>query len=455
MKRIFWLSMLVIVLVFITACTHSTAQPTTAAQVDAVIIEPEKHIRLTFNVHVPLNTPSDQPIYLHLLDEVTGAEMNSTIYQFPATGEDLYSISINVPLDSVVLYRYSNNTNSFEVDYQGNLVQHRIVDCFQHTVVDDTVAGWAGQPLYAGNLGRLSGIVTDDAGEPVPGIVVTIAGLETISDENGSYLFQFLPIGTHNIVAYAPDGSYQLFQQQAIIGTELETKAPITMVRSDFVQVEFVVEIPDDILQAIPVRMVGNIKQLGGDSDVIWDGVGVSAANAPIMTRGTDGKHRLTVELPVGAEIHYKYTLGDSVWSAEQSDSAKFYTRRMIVPDQDIVIEETVQTWNNSDYGAVSLITFLPEDLRTGSVWIQFRYGPDWMEPMPMWETEEPGKWFAVLTSPLNEFVNVKYRYCLDGDCDEYPETNEDGYLIQRNLEILPEIQNIEDELIAWRVVQP
>ena len=455
MKRTSVLVYALFFLMFLAGCTTSTIQPTAQAQVDAALLEPEKHVRLTFNVHVPLNTPSDQPIYLYLLDEVTGSELNSTIYQFPATGEDLYSISINVPLDSVVMYRYSNNTNSYEVDFQGNLVQHRIINCFQNTEVDDTVVGWAGQPLYQGNLGRLSGVVTNDSGNPVSGIVVTVAGMETITDQDGGYVFEFLPIGTHNIVAYAPDGSYQLFQQQATIGTELETKAPIVMVPSDFVQVDFVVDIPDDILQAIPVRVVGNIKQLGGYSDVIWDGVGVSAANAPIMSLGEDGKHHLTVSLPVGAEIHYKYTLGDSIWSAEQGNAAKFFVRRLIVPDEDVVIEETVQTWNNSNFGAISLITFVPEELRKGDVWIQFRYGPDWMEPMPMWATAEDGKWFAVLTSPLNEFVNVKYRYCLNGDCDTYPETNEDGYLIQRNLEILSEIQNIEDELIAWRVVQP
>jgi hypothetical protein len=76
------------------------------------------------------------------------------------------------------------------------------------------------------------------------------------------------------------------------------------------------------------------------------------------------------------------------------------------------------------------------------------------MEPIPMWPVTD-GEWFAVLTSPLNDFVNVKYRYCLNGNCDETPEANQDGYLIQRNLEVRPEIQNIEDTIIAWRVVEP
>ncbi len=303
-------------------------------------------------------------------------------------------------------------------------------------------------------MGRLSGSVVDEENHPIQGIIISAAGMETITDENGNYLFEFLPIGTHNLVAYSPTGSYQLFQQQALIGTDLETKAPIIMIQSQVVQVVFVVSIPDDVLQVIPVRMVGNTAQLGGYSDVLWDGVGVSAADGPIMARGSDGKHRLEVMMPVGVEIHYKYTLGDSVWSAEQNASEQFPVRRLIVPDHNVVIEDSVETWNSSENGTASIITFVPDELRMGDVWIQYRYGQDWMEPIPMWPIED-GKWFTVLTSPLQDFTSVKYRYCLNGDCDQLPEVNGDGYLIQRNLELYPEIQNIEDELIAWRFVEP
>jgi len=430
--------------------TATTTVPTSVAPTEVV----EKHVKLTFNVHVPLNTPSDQPIYLYLLDEVTGAAINSVVYQLPATGQDLYSINISVPLDSLVMYRYSNNTNSIEVDNNGSVVKHRIVDAYQHMVIEDTVVGWNGQEIAQGNVGRLSGTAVDDVNNPVSGIVVSVAGMEAITDDNGNYLFEFLPIGVHNLVAYSPDGSYQLFQQQAMIGTDLETKASFVMNETQRVQVVFIVSIPDDVLKVIPVRMVGNISQLGGYADVSWDGVGVSARNAPIMTRGTDGKHRIEVTLPVGTEVHYKYTLGDSVWSGEQNQTDRFPIRRLIVPDHDVVVEDTVQTWNNSNFGTVSIITFVPEELQQGEVWIQYRYGEDWMEPIPMWAIKG-GQWFAVLTSPLNEFSNVKYRYCLDGDCDQRPEVNADGYLIQRVFELTSEIQNIEDTLIAWRFVEP
>ena len=450
-----WLSLLlgmVLVLVF-GACSMLETQPTPTYSPVTPTPEPEKHVKLTFNVHVPLNTPSDQPIYLHIIDEVTGADFNTTTYQLPATGEDLYTININVPVDSVVFYRYANNTNSLEVDYTGAVVRHRIVHAYQHTEIDDTIVGWYGQPAYQGNLGRLSGKVVDEGQNPVAGVVVSAAGMETISDENGDYLFEFLPIGLHTIVVYSPDGSYQIFQQQAMIGTDLETKAAIQVNSSKFVSVVFVASIPADVLAGIPVRLVGNYAQLGGYNDPIWDGVGISAANAPVMARGTDGKHRLEVSLPVGAEVHYKYTLGDSLWSGEQSAEERFVVRRFIVPDHDIVLEDTVETWNSSQKGGISIITSIPEGVTQGDVWIQFKYDEDWMEPIPMWQIEG-GKWFAVLTSPLDSFVNIKYRYCLNGDCDQSPEVNADGYLIQRNLDILPQVQNLENELIAWRFVE-
>jgi len=196
--------------------------------------------------------------------------------------------------------------------------------------------------------------------------------------------------------------------------------------------------------------MIGNFEQLGGGEDLRWGSVNASAAAAPLMARGQDGRYRLDVLLPAGADVHYKYTLGDAFWSAEQRKSSHYVTRKLFVPNYDTVIEETVESWNISEFGSLSLIVTVPEPLNQGEVWIQYKF-IDWMEPIPMWQVDEY-TWFSVLTSPLQFFGSVTYRYCLDGDCDKTPEVNTDGYLIQRNLELLPEIQNIQDEIYGWRV---
>lgn len=52
----------------------------------------------------------------------------------------------------------------------------------------------------------VSGRVTDDAGDPVPGVTVTIDGQTTTTDSDGFYLFDSIPVGTHTAVITAPTG---------------------------------------------------------------------------------------------------------------------------------------------------------------------------------------------------------------------------------------------------------
>jgi hypothetical protein len=43
--------------------------------------------------------------------------------------------------------------------------------------------------------------------------------------------------------------------------------------------------------------------------------------------------------------VRYKYTLGDGFWNAEHKANAEFNVRQLIVPEEDTVINESVETW--------------------------------------------------------------------------------------------------------------
>ena len=414
--------------------------------------EPEKHVKVTFQVNVPSGTAADLPVYLHVIDDVTGLSFNAITYEVPRVTGDTHVVHINVPINSLVKYRYSLGGRQYELNIMDEVVTYRCVHAYQQTIIEDTVVGWEGYDFYDGNYGRVNGLAYSTGGEPIEGLIVTIAGMETRTDENGFYQFEVVPIGIHNLVAYAKDGSYHVFQQLATVGTLLETKASLLLDPAKFVRVVFILDTPSDELAGLPVRMIGNFSQFGGGEALQWGGVKTAAAAAPMMARGEDGRYRLDVMLPAGSEVHYKYTLGDAFWSAEQQQSSHYVTRKLFVPRYDAVIEESVESWNISEFGSISIITTVPEPLNQGEVWIQYKF-IDWMEPIPMWQVDEH-TWFSVLTSPLQFFGSVTYRYCLNGDCDMTPEVNSDGYLIQRNLELLPEIQNVQDEVYGWRVIE-
>ena len=70
-----------------------------------------------------------------------------------------------------------------------------------------------------------------------------------------------------------------------------------------------------------------------------------------------DGSLALSMMLPVGADIRYKYTLGDGFWNAEHNTDGSFVLRQLIVPASSIPVQvnDTVQTWQA---GASSPILF-------------------------------------------------------------------------------------------------
>ncbi|WP_022888834.1 MSCRAMM family protein [Agromyces italicus] len=78
----------------------------------------------------------------------------------------------------------------------------------------------------------VSGRVTDDAGDPVPGVDVTIDGRTTTTDSNGEYRFDTVPAGTHTATITTPDG-YTLTTSPPPFTVPENSETPITGI--DFV----------------------------------------------------------------------------------------------------------------------------------------------------------------------------------------------------------------------------
>ena len=71
------------------------------------------------------------------------------------------------------------------------------------------------------DLGRIQGQVTDaNTNLPIPNVMVTAGGIQTITSSDGSFLLEGLSPGTHNLVAYSIEGTYQPFAQGAVVATD-------------------------------------------------------------------------------------------------------------------------------------------------------------------------------------------------------------------------------------------
>ena len=97
---------------------------------------------------------------------------------------------------------------------------------------------------------------------------------------------------------------------------------------------------PSNTLPGAPVRLGGNLFQLGNTFADLRGGLSAVADRMPIMTALPDGRYTISLRLPAGADMRYKYTLGDGFWNAEHKTNSEFDVRQLIVPQEDTVINE-------------------------------------------------------------------------------------------------------------------
>jgi len=353
---------------------------------------------ITFQVQLPENTPAGETIFLSVLDEVTGLALNPEYHPMVAneaqsggtdSSEQIYSINLPFKTGSVIKYRYERQAGSAQVAEHftdSSPVRYRLYQVNGPTTVVDIVSQWT-DTIYSGLTGRIMGEAIDaDTGQGIPNLLIEAGGAQTISDSNGSFIIEGLPPGIHNLIGYALDGSYKTFQQGARIAADSTTPTPLNMSGVDFVDVSFIVNVPPGTPPVIPVRLAGNIHQLGNTFANLSGGISTLAVKMPTLNPLSDGRYELTLSLPVGADIRYKYTLGDGFWNAEHNMAGDYRLRQLIVPDKDIKIEDEIETWSS---GVSSTIVFdlnVPTETPSSDfVSIQFKPLFGWTESIPMW----------------------------------------------------------------------
>jgi hypothetical protein len=120
--------------------------------------------------------------------------------------------------------------------------------------------------------------------------LVAVAGYLTFTDMTGRFFFDHVPEGVHTLTVQSLDGRYQVFQQQANIIADLSTPAVVVMTPLPEVTVKFVVSLPEEALSA-PVRIAGNLYQLGNIYSKLEESQSTLAARMPLLTRMVDGRY--------------------------------------------------------------------------------------------------------------------------------------------------------------------
>ena len=414
--------------------------------------EAETLAMMTFTVKVPENTPGDEPILISILDEVTGLALNAQRYSMEPTRGGEYTIDLPFVPGSTIKYRYSRRGSVLAEEHttDGRPVRYRMVYVGSPGEVVDVISRWNDTP-FVGATGRISGTVMSAAsGNPVPGMLVAAGGAQAITASDGGFLIEGLPPGTHQLVAYAQNGAYQTFQHGASVAAESTTPAPIQIVPNPKVDITFILHVPEDTPPIVPIRLAGNLIQLGNTFADLSGGVSTLASRMPVLSALPDGTYGVILGLPAGAHIQYKYSLGDGFWNAEREDNGDVVLRELIVPDQPTLIEETVLTWHAGNTAPITFDLTVPGSTPVDeSISIQFNpYG--WTEPIPMWHLGD-SRWAYILYNPLDQITDLGYRYCRAGQCGQADDSRTPGPLTA-GLKISPgkDPVGLADEVPSW-----
>ncbi len=404
-----------------------------------------------FQATLPEPLQSGETLALSLLDEVTGLSLNPQLYQMQAIDNLTYTATLALPDDAVVRYRYVR-LSSAQVPEDTALnepIRYRLYFVAGQAEVKDLIAGWSDRS-YAAGTGSIEGrILNIDTGAPIPDVLVTAGGERCFTDSAGRFDLPGLVPGTHNLVAYSTDGTYQVFQQGATVAQGLTTAVEAKLKAAPLIHVTFDVSAPTDV-QGAPVRIAGNLIELGNTFADLQGGLNTVADRMPVMQLQSNGHYRATISLPVGAYVQYKYTLGDGFWNAEHTAGGQFRLRDLLVPPQDVTIEDTVATWQAGSSSPILFeVTVTPDTPTADLIYIQLNpYG--WTEPLPMWPLGN-NRWAYKLYGPLNTLGSLHYRYCRDGQCGSADDASTAGPSSKgRGVETSLAGQDIQDTVTSW-----
>ena len=410
---------------------------------------------ITFKLEVPEPLNPGETVYLVTLDEVTGLAFNQQRYAM--TAEDSQHLMVILPftLSSVIQYRYMRQGSITVQEHisDGRPVRYRLYHVTGPSIVQDVVSRWTDTTFHL-PAGRINGTVADPNGHPIPNILVTASGEQALTRADGSFSLEGLPVGTHTLVAYSMDGSTVPFQQNAVVADGSSTPARIILQPAALVTIVFHLRVPANTPAYAPVRLAANLSTLGNTYADLEGGLSTLSERMPTLSLQPDGRYLITLTLPVGTDLHYKYTLGDGLWNAEHNARGDFRLREMIVPDKNTEIEDNVDNW-----GSAASVTFnasVPavtpvEDF----VSIQFNPGYGWTAPLPMW-ISGINQWTYTLFGPLNGLQKLNYRYCRNDQCGKADELGTEGPLaVGRQIAISSTDQTTNDLVTAWAWLPP
>ncbi len=407
-------------------------------------------------VSLPSPVAAEKKMQLEILDDVTGLPYNPLRIDMVQKDDRNYYAKTTFTVGSIVKYRYvkTSQDSSVEFNAKGQQVRFRILQVNGPMVVSDIIAAWQDEP-YQGALGRIRGQFTDNKDNtPLPNLLVTAEGVQTITASDGSFILEGLTPGTHNLVVLALDGAYVEFQQNALIAEEATTPVFLSLEKRPLVDVSFEAKLPAGVDSNSTLRLATNFYSLGNLYADVFSGATALAADLPVLQPDSTGIYSIKISLPVGSYLTYKYTLGDGFWNGELNSDGSFQVREFIVPDKDTTLMNTIASFQPLNSGAIHIEVSVPSETPLEDS-VSLQLNPySWTAPLPMSKGDNK-PWSFTLYNPQNYFGQMAFRFCRNTDCDLTKEAEPQAGNQIRSITPSAIAQTIQTTVEGWQFLAP
>lgn len=413
------IAILFLMSLFLSSCSELNSEAIT----ENPLSEPKQFLQnlpyTEIEIYLEVPKPTESEIIFELIDDITGIELNPTRYVMSKTDDQQYQLTLPIKVPSQIKYRFYKNNGLpiYETDADNKVIEYRMAYISNETVIQNVLTNWQDEQ-YDHKYGRITGqVLNSETNSPIPNALIVIGNKHGYTNSLGNFQIERIPAGKHNLVISSTDGEYQTFQQEAIIGEGLTTQANIGLKSAEFVEITFIVNPPENTPELAAMRILGNTYQLGNVFGNIYNGTSIAPARAPKLTSLPDGNYAITLRLPVGFDLRYKYSLGDGFWNAELNNDGNFVVRQLIVPDKETVINDVIGNWGSIEDQKIDFVVNIPENTpNTDVISIQFNsFG--WSPPIQMWKTGDY-QWQYQLLSPLHMVGKTDYKFCRNDACE-------------------------------------
>lgn len=423
-----------------------TATAPSAIQTSSQWVETEP---TTFRVQFPGNTPSDEPVYLTILnvDNIRFVEH----VEMTQIGDQLYEATVDLGIGAQVRYTFDRWDGegccavthiTRESLFTGEHVRYRLalrepgMDLFE-----DVVPQW-NDLEFQYDRATVTGRVVDAAtGDPIMDADVSVGGLHVATRFDGSFEVEGLAPGPHRAVAYTVDGEYLAGQVEFNLTAAGVDGIELALNRTQMRTVRFTIHVPDETPEDASVRIIGNMRQLGARHAGVHQPERPSSVSTPSLPI-VDGVATGEFELPEGAYIEYAYLLG-SQSTPETVNHDRLFRSFFVDQTSSERVDEVVQ-WANEGWPLVTVRLKVPKNTPVG-VPVYFVMGPS--DPMTQVGPYE----YVTVVGSMPPGTETQFRFNIGDDmqgADGSVEADENG---MRTLLIPDESSDVLFEIDKWK----